>query len=315
MSTIDSIFVLNGLIKHFSNSSEYLFCISVDFTNLKAFDYVERDILWCNLIKTGVRGHMLDIIKSMYNTVKSKVKNNNTLSEAFSSNIGIRHGECLSPFLFAMYVNDLEQESGNNGVNGIDKGMVKLLLLLYADDTVLFGQTPDELQKSLDILGAFCDRWKLTVNITKTMVVIFRKGERLPINLLFTYKGSNIEIVNKFCYLGIVFTSGGSSFETQKTLSGQALQAIFTLNKYMNSFTVLTPAHILDLFDKLITLILNYGSKVWGFHNAKAIETVHMSFCKKMLGIRQSTQNDFVHGELGRIDYQSRRYINIVSPT
>ena len=38
-----------------------------------------------------------------------------------------------------------------------------------------------------------------------------------------------------------------------------------------------------------------------------------MSFCKKVLGIKQSTQrNDFVHGELGRIDYQSRRYINIV---
>ena len=74
----------------------------------------------------------------------------------------------------------------------------------------------------------------------------------------------------------------------------------------MNSLTVLTPAHILDLFDKLITPILNYGSEDWGFHNAKAVETVHMSFSKKMLGIKQSTQNDFVHGELGRIDYQSR---------
>ena len=31
-----------------------------------------------------------------------------------------------------------------------------------------------------------------------------------------------------------------------------------------------------------------------------------------MLGIKQSTQNDFVHGELGRIGYQSRRYINMV---
>ena len=61
------------------------------------------------MIKIGVRGPMLDIIKSMYNTVKSKVKNNNTTSKAFSCNIGVRQGECLSPFLFAMYVNDLEQ--------------------------------------------------------------------------------------------------------------------------------------------------------------------------------------------------------------
>ena len=66
-----------------------------------------------------------------------------------------------------MHVNDLEQELGNNGVNGIEIGMIKFLLLLYADDIVFFGKTPDELQKSLDILGAYLDRWKLTVNITK----------------------------------------------------------------------------------------------------------------------------------------------------
>ena len=77
MSTIDNIFVLNGHITHCINSSEYLYCCFVDFT--QAFDYVERDILWYKLIKIGIRGHMLDIIKSMYNTVKSRVKNNNNV--------------------------------------------------------------------------------------------------------------------------------------------------------------------------------------------------------------------------------------------
>ena len=163
MSTIDNIFVLNGLIKRCINNNEYLYCCFVDFT--KAFDYVERDILWYQLTKIGVRGRMLHIIKSIYATVKSRVKNNNTLSETFSYNIGVRHWECLSPFLFAMYVNDLEKKKlDDKGVNGIDIGMVKLLLLLYADDIVLFAKTVEELQKSLDILEEYCDRWKLTVN-------------------------------------------------------------------------------------------------------------------------------------------------------
>ena len=120
---------------------------------------------------------MLNIIRSIYNSVKSRVKCNNTLSEAFSCNIGVRQGECLSPFLFSMYINDMEQELENNGVNGIDIGMVKLLLLLYADDIVLFGNTPEELQKSLDILEEYCDRWRLTVNTSKTKILIFIERE------------------------------------------------------------------------------------------------------------------------------------------
>ena len=54
------------------------------------------------------------------------------------------------------------------------------------------------------------------VNEIKTKNVIFRKGGRLPASLQFNYKGGKTDVVKKFCYLGIVFTYGGSSFETQK---------------------------------------------------------------------------------------------------
>ena len=59
---------------------------------------------------------------------------------------GVRQSECLSPFLFAMYVNDLEAELAVKGVAGIDIGTINLNLLLYADDIILFGKTPDDLQ-------------------------------------------------------------------------------------------------------------------------------------------------------------------------
>ena len=175
MSTIDNIFVPNGLITHCINNNEYLYCCFVDFT--KAFDYIENYILWYKLIKTGVRGRLLDIIKSIYTTVKSRVKNNNTLSESFLCNIGVRQGECLSPFLFAMYANDLEQELGDKEVNGIDIGIIKLLLLLYVYDIVLFAKTAEELQQSLDLFEEYCDRWKLTVNKSKLRSRYFEKGK------------------------------------------------------------------------------------------------------------------------------------------
>ena len=265
-------------------------------------------------IKLGVRGKMLNIIKSIYSSVKSRVKHDNTLSEPFTCSIGVRQGEYLSPFLFAMYVNDIEAELAIKGILGINTGMINLCILLYADDIMLFRKTLEELQNALKVLEEYCKRLKLTVNTNKTKVMVFRKegGGRLPNNLNFIYNKVNIEIVNKFCYLGVVFTSGGSSLETQKTLSGQALKAVFTLNKYLYNFTALTSSHKLELFDKLVSPILNFGGEVWGFYKSPSIETVHLQFCKKILGVKQSTQNDFVYGELGRIDYQSRRYLAII---
>jgi len=93
-----------------------------------------------------------------------------------------------------------------------------------------------------------------------------------------------------YLYLGIVFTAGGSFSDTQSTLAGQALKAMFKLNKYSYKFTALSVKHKLELFDKLVVPILNYGSEVWGFHNGHAIECIHMQFCKRFLGVKTCTQ-------------------------
>ena len=53
-------------------------------------------------------------------------------------------------------------------------------------------------------LKNYCDRWKLTVNATKTKVMIFMKGGRVNRNIRFIYKENVLEIVSKFTYLGIV---------------------------------------------------------------------------------------------------------------
>ena len=139
MSTIDNVFVLFNLLIHFLNKSEKLYCAFVDFT--KAFDYIVRDIVWYKLLKAGVRGRMLDIIKSIYDNIKSQVKHNNTLSCLFTCNIGVRQDECLSPFLFSMCLNDLEDELRANGVNGVVVNLLQLWSLLYADDIILLTES------------------------------------------------------------------------------------------------------------------------------------------------------------------------------
>ncbi len=136
MSTIDHVFVLHGLISHVINKGAKLYCAFIDFS--KAFDYIVRENMWYKLLQLGIRGKIFNVVKSMYETIKSRVKFNNCLSEEFSCELGVRQGECLSPFLFAMYVNDLEDDFYLHGVEGVDVGMIKLLLLLYADDIIYF---------------------------------------------------------------------------------------------------------------------------------------------------------------------------------
>ena len=72
MSTVDYVFILHSLITHCINENKQLYSAFIDFK--KAFDFVVRDILWFKLIQSGVRGKILDIIQSMYQNIKSRVK-------------------------------------------------------------------------------------------------------------------------------------------------------------------------------------------------------------------------------------------------
>ena len=70
-------------------------------------------------------------------------------------------------------------------------------------------------------------------DLKKTKIMVFRKGGILNRNLKFYYNIEVLEIVNKFSYLGIVFTAGGSFRDTQATLAGQAQKAIYKLKRYL----------------------------------------------------------------------------------
>ena len=79
-----------------------------------------------------------------------------------------------------MYVNDLEAVFAVKGVPGIHVGIINMYILLYADDIILFGKTPEDLQNALSVLEDYCQRWKLTVNTDKTKIKVFRIGGVYP---------------------------------------------------------------------------------------------------------------------------------------
>ena len=116
--------------------------------------------------------------------------------------------------------------------------------------------------------------------------MIFRRGGRLR-NCSFKYIDQELEIVNKFSYLGVTFSPGGSLSLARNTLAGQAQKATFQLEKYLYKLTFISPKHKLELFDRLILPILNYCAEICGFSNDQCIERIHLQFCKRLLGVKR----------------------------
>ena len=56
-----------------------------------------------------------------------------------------------------------------------------------------------------------------------------------------------------------------------------------------------------ELFDSLVSPILLYGCEIWGCGNCKAIESLHVKFCKIILKINKNSPNCMALGELGRL--------------
>ncbi len=84
-----------------------------------------------------------------------------------------------------------------------------------------------------------------------------------------------------------------------------------TLLNKTNSYD-LSPKTLCQLFDSFVLRILNYGCEIWGFTKNKAIETIHLKFCKLIMNVKCSTSNAGIYGELARFPLYITRYVRIV---
>ena len=199
-------------------------------------------------------------------------------------NAGVRQGENLSPLLFAIYLNDF-QENIRNSYGGLkylesevsarlksDNAKITLNLscLLYADDTIILAETQEKLQKALDAVDSYCQTWHLTVNASKTKIVIFSRGKvrRIP---EFVYGGDTLEVVDDFVYPGVRFNYNGNFKKAISKHVTQARKALYSMlvKAKMLQLSVDTQCH---LFDHLVLPVLLYGSEDWGYECIDQIE-------------------------------------------
>ena len=133
--TADHIFVLKTIIdKIVKVERKNLFVAFIDFR--KAYDRINRDLLFLKLQKCGIRGTFYRNLKIMYDTLSYRVKVRGGTLDPISSLLGLKQGGVLSPLLFNIFIDDLKN------VFDFTCDPVKMLEnplshLLYADDLIL----------------------------------------------------------------------------------------------------------------------------------------------------------------------------------
>ena len=89
-------------------------------------------------------------------------------------------------------------------------------------------ESPEELQRAINAVANYCDKWNLTINRNNTKIVIFSRGKvrRCPVIVL---KNEPLEVVNDYVYLGVSFNYNGRFAKAISKQVSQARRALFSL--------------------------------------------------------------------------------------
>ena len=290
----DQLFTLVELLRNRGKKGTY--CCFIDVK--KAFDRVFRAGLWERVAEEGVRGKMWRVLVSIYNTVESCVKVKEDLTEWFPVSTGVRQGCILSPFLYALFINGLVRE-----INALNLGVkinneYKLSALLYADDIVLIAEHRYALQKMLDVVSKYAQKWRFELNPKKSEVVVF--GEKYPPrNVQWKLGGQIIRQVTKYKYLGIELTRTLKWHVYIKRILCKARRNMTQAlgMGIRGGYMRVRLANIIWM--ALVRSIVEYGCEVWGERTCTDIENLQLYMGKKILRCSSRTNEEVVRGELG----------------
>jgi hypothetical protein len=191
-STIDHGITLRHIIEKVWEKKEKVFCCFDDFK--KAFDMVPREKLWHRMEELGVPMHLRATVHRLYEEVKVKIITSAGISGSFRSDIRVKQGCSLSPTLFGLYIEKLEEWLNLQEGDGALLGEFVIRLLLYADDLILIAKSAHGLQEHLISLEHFCSTVGMQVNTSKTKVVVFSSKRKQKHNEhKFYFEGNTLE--------------------------------------------------------------------------------------------------------------------------
>ena len=122
-----------------------------------------------------------------------------------------------------------------NGCQGIyvDENLPNILSLMFADDIANVADFVTHVQQQLNQLNCFCENYGMKVNMSKTKIMLFRRGGIVKINEKWYYQNKKLEIVSEYKYLGMYFTSFLKWRRTQMHQRQQAEKALTVVKSFL----------------------------------------------------------------------------------
>ena len=169
---------------------------SIDLS--KAFDKVNHYGLLLKLMKRQLPVKLLSVLESLLIECYSCVKWNNVTTANFTINFGVRQGSVLSPFLFAIYLDDLCKLCTEERCR---------FIVVYADDIMLISPSIVELERLLHACENELNWLDMAINFKKSCCV--RIGPRYDANCvpIVSLTGHFISWSDEVRYLGIYVIS------------------------------------------------------------------------------------------------------------
>ena len=260
----------------------------------------------------------------MYSDSQGHIKINGKLSEAFRLLKGTEQGHPLSPELFKVYFKELSEQLNRATTNCPTLNGLTISHLAWADDLVILALDQKSLQKQLSIIEDYCKKWGLEINVSKTKYMVLNSTLKGAGDWRPAINNNKLELVDTYCYLGILISSKGKFTEATNALYKKALGALFGLWSTIDR-RFIDPSSLDKLFRSLIQPIATYGCQVWLptlpltkqilkevstsgnlVNSLKKIsslpaEKVHLRHLKFLLGIGKKATNATAWGETGKL--------------
>ncbi|KAK3565280.1 hypothetical protein QTP86_004284 [Hemibagrus guttatus] len=162
----------------------------------KAYDRVPRKELWYCMRKSGVAEKYVRVVQDMYERSRTVVRCAVGQTEEFNVEVGLHQGSALSPFLFAIVMDQLSEEVRQESP----------WTMMFADDIVICSESREQVEENLERWRFALERRGMKVSRSKTeyMCVNEREGSGTV-----RLQGEEVKKVQEFKYLGSTVQSNG----------------------------------------------------------------------------------------------------------